>query len=149
MNQDTTARRRARQTIQAVGLRATTPRVATLLVLRDSSAPLTHAEVSARLAEHEIDRATVFRNLNDMVTANLLRRSELGDHVWRFEIIAGEEQAHAFHPHFICVDCGRVSCLQEIELTESSQSASKRFGQVTEILLRGHCHDCIPIPDRT
>lgn len=140
MNQDTTARNWARQRIQAAGLRATTARVATLLVLRDSSAPLTHAEVAARLAEHEIDKATFFRNLNDMVTADLLRRSELGDHVWRFEIIAGEK--HALHPHFECVDCGTVSCMQEVELTNKSKSASRRFGSVTEILLRGRCNDC-------
>ena len=141
MNQDTTDRGWARKTIQDAGLRATAARVATLLVLRGSPAPLTHAEVSARLEEHEIDKATVFRNLNDMVTANLLRRSELGDHVWRFEFIAGKE--HVSHPHFVCVDCGAVSCMQEVELSKRSKLESKRFGQVTEILLRGHCHDCV------
>ena len=143
MNQDKTDRSWARQMIQATGLSATPARVATLLVLRDSSAPLTHAEVSTRLAEHEIDKATVFRNLNDMVSANLLRRSELGDHVWRFEIIAGEGQAHASHPHFVCIDCGTVSCMDEIELTKKSKTASSDFGHVTEILLRGHCHNCV------
>ena len=143
MNEETSDRSWARQVIQATGLRATTARVATLLVLRDSSAPLTHAEVSTRLAEHGIDKATVFRNLNDMVTANLLRRSELGDHVWRFEIIVGEDHAHAPHPHFVCVDCGTVSCMDQIELTSKSKTASSDYGQVTEILLRGHCHDCV------
>ena len=143
MNQGKTARGWARQTIQASGLRATPARVATLLVLRDSSAPLTHAEVSARLAKRDIDKATVFRNLNDMVTANLVRRSELGDRVWRFEIISEQEQGHASHLHFVCVDCGSVSCLTEIELTRKSKSASKQVGQVTEILLRGRCHDCV------
>ncbi len=143
MNQETTDRSWARQTIQAAGLRATAARVATLLVLRDAPSPLTHAEVSDRLAEHDIDKATVFRNLNDMVTANLLRRSELGDHVWRFEIIAGEGRTHTAHPHFICVDCGTVSCIDEIELTNKSKTTSSGFGQVTEILLRGHCNDCV------
>lgn len=143
MNQDTTSRGWAKHAIQAAGLRATTARVATLLVLRDSSAPLTHAEVCARLAGFEIDKATVFRNLNDMAIANLLRRTELGDHAWRFEFIAGEGLGHASHPHFVCVDCGTVSCMQEIELTNRSKTASRRFGQVTEILLRGHCHDCV------
>ena len=143
MNQETTDRSWAREMIQATGLRATTARVATLLVLRDSSSPLTHAEVSTRLAKNGIDKATVFRNLNDMVTANLLRRSELGDHVWRFEIIVGEGHAHAPHPHFVCVDCGTVSCMDEIELTNKSKTASNDYGQVTEILLRGHCHDCV------
>ena len=140
MSQDMTTRKWARQTIQAAGLRATSARVATLSVLRDSPAPLTHAEVAARLREHDIDKATVFRNLNDMASANLLRRSGLGDRVWRFEIITGEE--HASHPHFVCVDCGTILCMEEVELSEKSLSMSQRFGSVTEILLRGHCHDC-------
>ena len=143
MDHHSTDRSWAREMIQATGLRATTARVATLLVLREASSPLTHAEVSTRLAEHGIDKATVFRNLNDMVTANLLRRSELGDHVWRFEIIVGEGHAHAAHPHFVCVDCGTVSCMDEIELTSKSKSTSSNFGQVTEILLRGHCPECV------
>ena len=143
MNQDTIVRSWARQTIQAAGLRATTSRMATLLVLRDSPAPLTHAEVAARLADHEIDQSTVFRNLSDMVSAKLLRRSELGDHVWRFEIVTEEEQGHISHPHFVCVDCGGVSCMEEIELTSKSKAASSDLGRVKEILLRGHCNDCV------
>jgi len=130
----------ARQAIQACGLRATSSRVATLLAVRQADAPLTHAEVADLLADQTIDRATVFRNLTDMTAAKLLRRSELGDHVWRFELMIGEE--HTAHPHFVCVDCGTVSCLQEIELTQKSQAVSSALGEVTEILLRGHCHDC-------
>ena len=141
MSENTDPRAWARKTIQGAGLRATASRVATFLVLRDAPTPLSHAEVWAQLAEQQIDRATVFRNLNDMVAADLVRRSELGDHVWRFEIISGEE--HDAHPHFVCVDCGTVSCMQNISLTNESKTASKRLGQVTEILLRGHCHDCV------
>ena len=143
MNHDASVRTWARQTIRAAGLRATSARVATLLVLRESSAPLTHAEVAERLASHEIDKSTVFRNLTDRVNVNLLRRSELGDHVWRFEIIRETEGEHESHPHFVCVDCGTVSCLDEIQLTNKSKVASRRLGEVTEILLRGHCHDCV------
>jgi Fur family ferric uptake transcriptional regulator len=140
MNQDTTGRDWAREKIRAAGLRVTPARMATLLALRDSPSPQTHAEVSARLAIDEIDQATVFRNLNDMVTAGLLRRSELGDHAWRFEIISEEE--HPSHPHFVCVDCGTVSCMEDVELTRRSKAASQRLGQVTEIVFRGHCYDC-------
>ena len=143
MNKAKAARAWAKQTIQDSGLRATPARVATLRVLRDSSNPLTHAEVTARLAKLDIDKATVFRNLSDMVAANLLRRTELGDRVWRFELISDQEQGHGSHPHFLCIDCGTVSCLTEIELTKKSKTASARIGQVTEILLRGHCHECV------
>ncbi|MEO1526154.1 MAG: transcriptional repressor [Planctomycetota bacterium] len=139
MNVDSSARRVAKQAIQAVGLRATPARIATLLVIRDAPGPLSHADVSDRLSDQEIDRATIFRNLNDMANAGLIRRTELGDHVWRFELIAEKDSRH---PHFVCVDCGSITCIQNIELTQESKSLSERFGQVTEILLRGHCFDC-------
>ena len=128
--------------IRNAGLRATPARIATLKLLHGATSPLTHADVSAELDGLGIDKATVFRNLNDLVAAGLLRRTELGDHVWRFEVISEHDQNSGSHPHFVCVDCGNVSCIDEVELTSSSEKIRKRFGEVTEILLRGHCNDC-------
>lgn len=132
----------AKETIRSAGLRVTPARVATLDVLQHSDSPMTHGEVSETLSTMNIDKATVFRNLNDLVSANILRRSELGDHVWRFELIQDSDQEHSAHPHFVCVDCGSVSCMERVELTKRSQSLSLHFGRVTEILLRGHCNNC-------
>ena len=117
-------------------------RMATLEVLNTASTPLTHAEVYQALQGRGFDKTTVFRNLNDLGSVGLLRRSELGDHVWRFELIANGEHPDAHHPHFVCVDCGAVSRLDEIELSRKSKSTSDQIGKVTEILLRGHCHEC-------
>ncbi len=131
-----------KQAIRDAGLRATPARIATLQLLRQSSSPLTHAVVAEHLAPSGVDKATAFRNLNDMADAGLLRRTEVGDHVWRFEAI-GEASSHdEAHPHFLCVDCGTVSCLDEVKLTAGSERASQRVGKVTEILLRGRCNDC-------
>ena len=132
----------ARTAIQESGLRVTMARMATLEVLNTASMPLTHAEVYQALQGRGFDKATVFRNLNDLVSVGLLRRSELGDHVWRFELIANGEHPDSHHPHFVCVDCGTVSRLDEIELSRKSKSTSDQIGKVTEILLRGHCHEC-------
>ena len=131
-----------RQTIREAGLRATPARVATLELLHRAASPLTHADVAEHLAERGIDKATAYRNLNDMTDAGLLRRTELGDHVWRFEPIGEGAHEQADHPHFVCVNCGSVSCLNEIKLTKKSLSTSKQFGEITEILLRGHCKNC-------
>lgn len=133
-------RRWAKDAVQAAGLRATSARIATLLVLRDAKGPLSHADVSARLVDQQIDHATVFRNLSDMVAADLIRRSEFGDHVWRFELASDDRDGH---PRFVCVDCGTITAVEEVELTKQSQSMSERVGQITEILLRGHCSQCV------
>ena len=130
-----------KQAIRDSGLRATPARIATLKLLHDATSPMTHAEVAEELNDLGVDKATVFRNLNDMATAGLLRRTELGDRVWRFELVAEGDHGSA-HPHFVCVDCGTVSCMGEIKLTAGSTRLSQEFGEVTEILLRGHCNDC-------
>ncbi len=131
-----------KQVIRESGLRATPARIATLQLLQKSKSPLTHAEVAEHLSSTGVDRATAFRNLNDMVEAGLLRRTELGDHVWRFEAIAPGGHDQSAHPHFLCVDCGTVSCLESVVLTAGSRRASEEVGDVTEILLRGHCNAC-------
>ncbi|MFK7819748.1 MAG: Fur family transcriptional regulator [Planctomycetaceae bacterium] len=131
-----------RDAIRAVGLRATPARLATLLMLRGADSPLTHAEVAAKLAENGVDKATAFRNLNDMTDAGLLRRTELGDHVYRFEEIRSGEGDAGSHPHFLCTVCGSVSCLDDVKLTAGSRRASQEVGEVTEILLRGRCNEC-------
>ena len=128
--------------IRETGLRATPARIATLKLLHQASSPMTHAEVAEELRSSGVDKATVFRNLNDMATAGLLRRTELGDRVWRFELISEDDGHGSAHPHFVCVDCGTVSCMDEIKLTAGSLRLSQEFGEVTEILLRGHCNNC-------
>ena len=131
-----------KKSIRSAGLRATPARVATLKLLRDAGAPMTHADVASQLGERGVDKATVFRNLNDMADAGLLRRAELGDHVYRFEEVRVDETGHNPHPHFLCVSCGTVTCLDQVRLTAGSQRASEEVGEVTEILLRGHCNNC-------
>lgn len=130
--------------IRKVGLRATPARLLTYEILRQSGMPMTHAEVTEQLEPKGIDKATVFRNLNDLVEAGLLRKTELGDRVWRFEVADLNASDGGLHPHFLCVDCGTVACMSDVRLTASSQRESEKFGDVTEILLRGHCRECSP-----
>ena len=39
----------------------------------------------------------------------MLTRMELGDRVWRYKLIGHAEDAP--HLHFLCVDCGKIECL--------------------------------------
>src|SRR4051812_24845920 len=76
-------------TLRGAGLRRTGPRVAVLERLEAATAPLSHGEVAAMLTPAGFDRATVYRNLIDLVKKGLVRRADLGDHVWRFELVRG------------------------------------------------------------
>lgn len=130
-----------RDVVRARGLRATPSRLAVLEVLRTSEAPMSHGDVADRLASQAWDRATIYRNLIDLADAGLLRRTDVGDHVWRFESI-GEHDGP--HPHFVCTECGTVECLPEIELAVRRAKAPRAVRQKqVEVHVRGLCDACI------
>lgn len=124
------------------GLRTTAARLAVVHWLQKASSPATHADIAADLVPLGFDKATVLRNLTDLVEAGLVTRKELGDHVWRFELRDESHPAGCEHAHFICVDCGSVTCLHSLELPSAAMKSIQQAGRVTEILIRGHCHLC-------
>lgn len=131
-----------RTVLREAGLRSTAPRLAVLRELRRCESPATHAELADRLVPLGFDKATVFRNLNDLAEAGLATRTELGDHVWRFEARRPGDPEHGVHPHFVCVDCGGVTCLSDVEFDAATKRQASRVGRVTEVLLKGHCVAC-------
>jgi Fur family ferric uptake transcriptional regulator len=140
-----------RARIRAAGLRSTMARVSVMQELMAAKRPLSHAQVADRLAAKEFDRATIYRNLVELAEAGLVNRIELGDHVWRFELRRlGADAAEAStglsagHPHFVCVDCGEVSCLPTgiVSIKHARGAKPDVISDVTEVLLKGHCGNC-------
>lgn len=128
--------------IRKTGLRSTPPRVAVLKVLSQIDTPLSHSDLVEKLASQGFDRATIFRNLNDMTGAGLLSRIDVGDHTWRFELKNNPGDNKANHPHFVCTDCGDVSCLTDVDMPVSNSNFKNKVGNISEVLLKGHCEDC-------
>ncbi|MSR57082.1 MAG: transcriptional repressor [Planctomycetaceae bacterium] len=134
-----------RTRIRGAGLRSTPARLAVLKALELRTTPSTHADLAAELVPQGFDKATVYRNLIDLTDAGMLSRSELGDHVWRFELRRGAGGHTGEHPHFLCVDCGEVACLSNVDVNISTTAGKKKsagLGKVTEVLLKGHCDRC-------
>jgi Fur family ferric uptake transcriptional regulator len=99
--------------LRAAGLRSTAPRVAVLRYLFGSGVPASHGELYEALRGEGFDRATLYRNLIDLSDAGLVTRIDVGDHVWRFEVKRRAGDHVTEHPHFVCSDCGAVSCLTD------------------------------------
>lgn len=131
-----------RTALRTRGLRATPSRIAVLELLRGEDAPVSHGEVADRLASQPWDRATIYRNLTDLAESGLARRTDVGDHVWRFEALTAEHDIA--HPHFVCTECGTVECLPEIELSVRRAKAPRAVRQrQVEVHVRGLCDACI------
>lgn len=133
-----------RARIGKAGLRRTAARIAVLRKLREARVPLSHAEVAERLAEQGFDKATVYRNLVELAEAGIVSRFELGDHVWRFEWRDQPGDHYTEHPHFLCLDCGEISCLTDVKvnITPTPGTRRSRLSDVSEVLLKGRCDRC-------
>jgi Fur family ferric uptake transcriptional regulator len=104
---------------------------------------MSHSEVVDALAQHTWDPSTLYRNLSDLAEAGLLRRSELGDRTWRFEVSC--DHGHADHTaHFLCRDCGVIACLPELIVTPSGDQPmpfALTKGDI-EVQILGRCDEC-------
>lgn len=127
--------------IRELGLRVTAPRLAVLRALVKAERPLSHAEVVKRLGDEAgCDRATVYRNLIALVGIKLARIASHAGGICRYEIIKEEE--HDDHPHFLCDDCGTVSCLPETEVVTPKKAKWSRSLKAAAAQFVGRCPTC-------
>ena len=131
-----------RDMIRQSGLRCTSSRTTVLQRLIESAAPMSHAELSEELVPQGLDQTTIYRNLTDLTDNDLVNRLDLGDHIWRFEF-RGTTENDDEHPHFMCTDCGDISCLTTVKLTfGDNERSSPSVGEVDAIFLKGRCTEC-------
>jgi Fur family transcriptional regulator, ferric uptake regulator len=132
----------ARATLRSSKLRSTAARIAVLQNMANSTTPLSHADVTEKLEDVGFDPSTIFRSLTELAEAGILHRVDLGDGARRFEFIRAGEDVDGAHPHFLCLDCGKITCLQDFTFSLRSTKRSAQPGNVTEVLLKGHCTEC-------
>ncbi len=129
--------------LHATGLRVTVPRVAVLRLLAVARKPLSHTEVLGRLGDSDWDPATIYRNLVKLRDAGLAPVVHRAEGIDRYALATAEGDDHR-HPHFVCEDCGAVSCLP-VALTASMSMKGPwaKSVQNASVQLRGECPDCL------
>ncbi|MBN9163801.1 MAG: hypothetical protein BGO98_26230 [Myxococcales bacterium 68-20] len=127
-----------RAQLRAVGLKATSGRLAVLTELNRTNAPMSHAEVAERLAGEKLDKVTVWRILVALTEVGLVDRTDIGDRTWRFEL-RNTAMGHDPHPHFMCVTCKTVQCLPR-----DAVHIAPRIGRgVIDVQIKGRCEQCL------
>lgn len=133
-----------RSLLRERGLRATAARIAVLVTLHEKKSPMTHEQVMGSLPTGGYDRASVWRILSDLADCGLLRRMDLGDRSWRYELQDACRTISNDHSHFLCESCGDVSCLPPLEVRAKN-------GTIPDVLLNaefsvrvmGRCGVCL------
>jgi Fur family ferric uptake transcriptional regulator len=143
--------------LQAAGLRRTlTTRAVVGVFLARADQGLTHAQVFAALQArgHEVNRVTVYRLLDRLVTAGVLSRRTDDERSWRFALVGAEPRARAdgarAAPRFECQACHREFALPAGGA--AVQGAARELGRAiarlghrgdrVDITVHGRCADC-------
>lgn len=133
----------ATRLLRTKGLRSTRARRSIISELLRIGKPMSHGEMLVAVASEMLDRATVYRVLIDLEQAGVLSRTDLGDRLWRFEV-ARRLDHDLLHPHFVCLSCQTVTCLEgasfsfDAKATSPASVASGTFS----IRLSGLCDSC-------
>ena len=132
-----------KEMLRTEGLRVTRPRLEVLVVLHERAAPMTHEQIMENLPDGFGDKASIWRLLGDLSERGILRRMDLGDRVWRYELIDSCRGVADDHAHLLCEDCGDVKCLPAMELRAKDGSVpSALLAANFQIRIIGQCGDC-------
>lgn len=134
---------RATDQLNAVGLKATTPRLKVLQVFHSGQQRhLTAEDVHRVISEQRLDvgLATVYRILNQLTEVGILTRNLFDSGKAVYEIHRGEP-----HDHLICLDCGCVEEFSDevIETRQRSVASAKGYTLAErQLVLYGYCPKC-------
>ena len=127
------------------GLRITANRRNILRALLAAHGPLSLEEIQSAAAAHgeaRPDFATVFRMMGTLERLGLAQRVHLGRASSHFELL--DPRRH--HDHLVCVDCGRVTLLEDVCPVEKlERRIARQYGyrDVKHSLeFFGHCQEC-------
>lgn len=125
------------------GFRATPGKLRILSALQESQEPTSIAELSKKLKK-KVDVVTVYRALESLVNAGLVRRVDLHHPHAHYEYV--DETEH--HHHLVCRLCGKVEDVESCDpmhLEGRVLRKSKEFASIETHAMEffGVCKDCI------
>lgn len=132
----------AKELLRSVGQRATPGRVALLGVLDRSTKPLSIRAISEKMRP-SLDQATLYRALEALTHAGVVRRVDFQHDHAHYELAAGKTHHH----HLICQQCGTVEDIEQCigeKLTQEILKNSTKFKTIKNHSLEfyGTCNRC-------
>ncbi len=118
------------ETLRKQGLKVTPQRLELITLLTQLKEPMSAHEIKEKWKKGEIDTVTLYRALDALVDASIVRRVDLQHGHTDYELIVPGEHHH----HLVCTGCGTIEdfigCpgtnMEKLALKSSSQFASLR-----------------------
>ena len=131
-----------RNILKKAQLRATSARGAALNVLMISDRPLSHSEMVQKLKDTYGDQATIYRTLIKFVDVGIIRVASNVGGISRYELVDEKNDAQHVHPHFVCKECGIVSCLPKTTVINSVDDQWREILRASDLQFLGTCLSC-------
>lgn len=112
--------------IKECGLKATPGRVSLLEQLHNAKEPLSYEDLKASLS---IDKATFYRNMASFEEKEIVSGFEFPDKRRYYEYKRDD------HSHFICLECGKVECLNQNAIVMPGY-------EIATAIIKGQCKEC-------
>jgi Fur family ferric uptake transcriptional regulator len=124
-------------------LSVTDSRQKILELFLQSNGALAHADIEKQTNEN-FDRVTIYRTLQSFVEKGLIHLIPTTDNAVKYALCKDDCEAghhHDNHVHFICGECGKTTCLDDV--TIPSVKLPKGFSPGhAEMVVTGVCGEC-------
>lgn len=124
------------------GLRATPARLSLLSLLEHENKPMSAKDIEQHPKLKDMNQATLYRNLQNLKSAGLIRQLDLQERHGFYEISSKGD-----HHHIVCVQCGRIQEIDNcpaLEFSDSVLDQATCFSSVLHHSLEfyGLCRQC-------
>ncbi len=131
--------------LRSNGLNVTQLRLAIMAALHEKTGTVTALDLLERVRAdgQTVHKTTIYRNLDALEEVGLVRKVADHEKVKRYELTC--EHSPPVHPHFTCRSCGKVVCLDPVDLSSVWSLLTQRDGlapERAEITLVGLCAEC-------
>jgi Fur family ferric uptake transcriptional regulator len=128
--------------LRAVGKRITPQRKLVVGILSQAKGHLDANDIyeRGRRQDARLSLATVYRTLNVLKEAGVIRELHLDDEHHHYEL-DGQDK----HSHLVCLRCGRVIEVDSSAFAEAAMAAGESHGfevASAQVELTGYCADC-------
>jgi Fe2+ or Zn2+ uptake regulation protein len=126
--------------LRAAGKRITSQRKLVLDILAQANRHLDASDIYVKGLRHDarLSLSTVYRTLNVLKEAGVVRELHLDDEHHHYELEGKDE-----HAHLVCLGCGQVVEVDSAAFAQAATAAGKAHGfEVAQVELAGYCADC-------
>lgn len=124
-------------------LSVTESRMQILSLFYNAPGALAHADIEKNTGD-KIDRVTIYRTLQTFEEKGIIHTIPTADNSVKYALCreaCAEGHHHDNHVHFVCTNCGKTICLEDVLVPDVKLPAGFKPTQA-QMVVNGLCKDC-------